>query len=388
MLTSGKNPDTEGVSLYFHIPFCTKKCAYCHFYVLPDKDPFHKLLLEGLLIDIDRWGPLLTHKRLESIYFGGGTPALIGAQPLFRLLEHVRKYLNFDKNNIEITLEANPETITQSLMQDYAAAGVNRVSIGIQSLDDALLKKLGRTHSASAAIEAVETTARAGIDNISIDLMYDVPCQTLASWKHTLSQASSLPVSHLSLYNLTIEPHTVFFKYRESLQKELPDADCSAQMYRSAIEILGQAGLKQYEISAFARNQRMSHHNIGYWTGRPFIGFGPSAFSYWDGRRFRAVAHLHKYVEALRENHSPEDFSEKLPSEKQQRELLAIALRLCEGVDLKEFQSRHGSLDTDLVRTLHQLRDQELITWKKDPETILLTQKGRLFYDTVASEIV
>lgn len=376
----------EEISLYFHIPFCTKKCDYCHFYVLPDKVALHQLLIEGLELDLVRCAPLLAGKKLHSIYFGGGTPALLGAGPLAMLLDKVRTIIPFENQEVEITLEANPERISPSLMQAYSSAGVNRVSIGIQTLDDGLLGILGRTHRASAAIKAIEATASAGIPNISIDLMYDIPGQTLASWKHTLMQIANMPITHLSLYNLTIEPHTVFFKYRESLQKQLPDAECSAEMYQTARETFDSCGLKQYEISAFAKKDFYSRHNIGYWTGRPFLGFGPSAFSYWEGRRFRAVANLQRYVKALSNQLSPEDFSETLPPENRRRELLAIALRLLSGVDLVAFEAAHGSLNADTHLSIQKLQQQGLLVLNGNH--LALTDRGLLFYDTVATEIV
>lgn len=342
--------------------------------------------MEGLLLDIALWAPHLANKKITSIYFGGGTPALLGAKPLLQLLDAVRTYVPFNSYDIEITLEANPETVTLELMRDYAAAGVNRISIGVQSLDDDLLRKLGRTHHAAAAIKAIETTAAAGISNISIDLMYDIPCQTLSSWQHTLKQASTLPIMHLSLYNLTIEPHTVFFKYQEALRKELPDAECSTQMYKMAVDALENCGLHQYEISAFARNGQYSRHNTGYWIGRPFLGFGPSAFSYWQGKRFRAVAHLQRYVEALRTGRSPIDFSEELEPEKHRRELFVIALRLRDGVDCAAFERLHGFLDAETRRVLKVLEEQGLL--EKHGNIVMLTERGVLFYDTVAVELI
>jgi len=379
-------PTTGDISLYFHIPFCTKKCHYCHFFVLLDKISEHKRLIEAICLDIDLWAQALSGKRLVSIYFGGGTPSLLKPEEISAILSHVNKIIPFDPAKIEITLEANPETITKEKMRAFADCGINRVSIGVQTLDDALLEKLGRTHRAQTSINAVEATASAGFDNITIDLMYDIPCQTMESWQNTLQGVIKLPISHLSLYNLTIEPHTVFFKYQEKLRKELPDAECSADMYKMAQSVLEGSGLKQYEISAFARDGAVSRHNIGYWTGRPFLGFGPSAFSYWEGKRFRAVANLNRYEEALRSSRSPVDFSEELLPEQRRRELLAIALRLKSGVDLIDFQQQQGLLDPALMDTIHNLQKEGLLAITQN--TISLTEKGILFYDTVAVEII
>lgn len=374
------------ISLYFHIPFCKKKCDYCHFFVLPDKDIFRQQLAEGFDRELDLWAQQLAGKKLASIYFGGGTPSLFGPEPIAKILEKVHRIIPFDSKQIEITLEANPDFLSGGLMSAYANAGVNRVSIGIQSLDNNLLKLLGRTHDCSKALDAVAVTSDAGISNVSVDLMYDIPGQTLQSWQNTLQQIAGLPITHLSLYNLTIEPHTVFFKYRESLCKQLPDDESSTQMYQMAIDTFEANGLSQYEISAFARDGLYSRHNVGYWTGRPFLGLGPSAFSYWQGRRFRNVANLNRYVQALREGHSPVDFEEELEPVKRRRELLTIALRLRSGVDTGPFENQHGMLDEQTLATLQRLQQEGLL--EHSGGVCKLTQRGILFYDTIAVELI
>jgi oxygen-independent coproporphyrinogen III oxidase len=380
LLNSASSP----ISLYFHIPFCTKKCAYCHFFVLPDKDPFKQQLMQGLYLEWQRWLPALLGKKIVSIYFGGGTPALIGAEAIEKILGWVKT--SFDCTNAEITLEANPENINPALMKAYANAGINRVSIGVQTLDTQLLEVLQRIHDPKKALDAIQLTYDAGISNISIDLMYDLPGQTIASWQRTLEEARKQPITHLSLYNLTIEPHTVFFKYRETLQRQLPDAEASLHMYEMAIDMLNEFELKQYEISAFAKNDFFSRHNVGYWTGRPFIGFGPSAFSYWEGRRFRNVANLNRYCKNLESGTSPIDFDELLDLEARKRELLVVQLRLIAGVNLDSFQKIHGQLDLQTQGAIQQLQADGLL--KFEDGYLKMTRKGVLFYDTVAAELV
>lgn len=385
MQTNGNSP-TSVISLYFHIPFCTKKCHYCHFFVLPDKPELHQQLVDALKLEITLWASELKGKQIASIYFGGGTPSLLHPSEIDELLSEVNRHIPFDPTAIEITLEANPETITQAKMAAFAKAGVNRISIGLQTLDNPLLISLGRTHNAQTSIDAVKTTSDAGIHNISIDLMYDIPGQTLHSWEHTLGQIGRLPITHLSLYNLTIEPNTVFFKYREPLKKIVPDPECSANMYKMAVSTLKGYGLEQYEISAFARNGLRSHHNTGYWTGRPFLGFGPSAFSYWEHERFRSVAHFNRYLEALQKGIFPTDFSEKLGPKESRNELLAIGLRLKEGVDCQVFEAKHGPLDPDTHLALESLVRQNLLL--REGSIYRLTDQGTLFYDSVAVEII
>jgi len=377
--------DPNLISLYFHVPFCKKKCDYCHFYVIPDKEPFKVDFMEGLKLEWDRWKDELFDKKVGSIYFGGGTPSLLGPKKISEILSWVRS-LEWMSEEIEITLEANPEDINFDLMKQYASVGINRLSIGVQSLDDSLLSTLSRQHNAKRSIDAINCVRDAGIENISIDLMYDIPHQTLEGWEKTLDVAIKLPVTHLSLYNLVFEKHTVFYKQRSALQSFLPSETESAKMYMMAVEKCQEGDFLQYEISAFEKPGFFSQHNVGYWKGRPFLGFGPSAFSYWKGKRFRNVANLNRYLRKLRDGESPVDYEEELIGENKQRELLAINLRVIEGVDLKEFQSRHGELDPETHHVLQSLTSQGLLEIKD--QRVKLTQQGILFYDTVASEVI
>lgn len=383
--TNGSFLLRQSVSLYFHVPFCRKKCGYCHFYVIPDKPPFIKDYMEGLKLEWERWKLDLLDKEIETIYFGGGTPALIGPDLIAKILQWTRQ-VPWKSQDIEITLEANPEGIDASSIKGFAKAGINRISVGVQSLDDSLLHTLTRTHDAGSAKEAVRLIKRSGIDNISVDLMYDLPGQTMGHWQHTLEEALSLPITHLSLYNLVFEPHTSFFKQKEKLQMLLPKEEISSEMYLEAISQCRKAEFTQYEISAFQRGDCISRHNTGYWLGRPFLGFGPSAFSYWKGKRFRNVSNLSRYVKALKKGESPVDFEEELEAGPRLKELLAINLRLIEGVHLKRFQEKHGMLEDDVLNALEMLSLNGFLVHSDG--TFKLTQKGMLFYDSLASEII
>ena len=363
----------EEISLYFHIPFCKRKCDYCHFYVIPEDENAKELLLKGFQSELALYEPILRNKRVVSLYFGGGTPSLFGPARIENAIKLVGSYCNL-LPDAEITLEANPENITPDLMQSYAQAGINRVSMGIQTLDRELLILLGRLHDPEIALKAVHTTFEAGIRNISIDLMYDLPRQTLDHWESTLTKVQSLPIQHLSLYNLTIEPHTLFFKKQAELRPLLPNEESSLAMYLMAIEKLETAGLKQYEISAFAKPGAESRHNTGYWIGRSFLGFGPSAYSYWEGKRFRNIAHLNKYSQFLQEGKLPIDFEEKLDPEAHRRELFVIQLRLRQGVSLDSFTQVHGPLDQETLKTLNRLTDENFLL--QENGRIKLSQRG------------
>ena len=356
------------ISLYFHFPFCRKKCPYCHFFVIPnrDQDPFLKALLQEWELRL----PLIESSEILSIYFGGGTPSLS--------LEGVKAILSRVTAK-EITVEINPEDGTLTTLQTLKELGVNRISIGAQSFSPMLLKHLGRAHTAKETIQTVEHAKKVGIDNISIDLIYELPYQTLSEWKETIQIAAALPITHLSLYNLTIEPHTLFKKQEKVLRPHMPSEEEGLAMLEAACTHFEEHGLKRYEISAFARDEAHSLHNIGYWKYRNFLGFGPSAFSYLDGNRFRNVCHLGRYIKLLSQKSLPVDFEERLPFPASLHEKIAIGLRMMEGLTLLELPQE----------TKEKLSFLETKGWVKSSGShFALTEKGRLFYDSVAEELI
>jgi oxygen-independent coproporphyrinogen-3 oxidase len=374
------------ISLYFHIPFCSKKCPYCHFFVLPNEESLKKPFVDALLKEWELRLPQLQGKRVVSIYFGGGTPTKLTPLQYQTILEKIYHSKIEIAPDCEITLEANPEDITLPLMKQFRAVGINRVSIGIQSLNDQDLIVLGRSHNASRGSQAVHTVYEAQIFNISIDLMFELPRQTIQGWEDTLQALTRLPLAHLSLYNLTFEPQTVFFKQQQQLLPQLPSEEVRLQMLQIAIQSLESMGLCRYEISAFAKPGLHSRHNIGYWIGRPFFGFGPSAFSYWDKARFSNVSNFNKYLHALHQNHFPVDFEERLAHPRDLQELFAIHLRLVDGIDLTQFCAKHGPLPEVITAPLQKLMERGWI--ERQTDTVKLTASGQLFYDSVSTELI
>lgn len=339
------------------------------------------LFKKSLTIEWQRRLPLLAGKKIVSIYFGGGTPTLFAPQGIQDILEWIHQsHLEVDPD-CEITIEANPEKIDLPLFILLKQMGINRISIGVQSLDDRSLQVLDRIHTAQRARDAIFDAHQAGFTNISIDLMYDLPGQSESSWRATLDHLLDLPFTHCSLYNLTIEPHTLFFQKKEALQKSMPDSEQSLRLLQMAVERLESLGCQRYEISAFAKNGLISRHNSGYWTGRPFLGYGPSAFSYWEGSRFKNRANLHRYAQALATGQSITEFTEKLPYPADVKELLAIRLRLLDGVKENEWP-----LPLETIATLHQLKKEGFL--KHHNDRWKLTDRGILFYDTVAENII
>ncbi len=267
--------------------------------------------------------PLLEGKEIVSIYFGGGTPALLGSEPLREILRWIQESNLQIAKECEITLEVNPEEASPLLFAEFLALGINRLSLGIQSLDDSCLRRLGRTHTALQARRAIESAHRVGFTNLSIDLMTEIPEQTRESLETTLRQIATLPIQHLSLYNLTIEPNTAFARKEKTLKPLLPSPEECLAFLDLTVAHLEAMGLSRYEISAFGRP---SLHNTGYWTARPFLGFGPSAFSYWNQARTRNIPDLKKYQTLLATVQDATDYRECLPFPRNLKELLAVRL--------------------------------------------------------------
>ncbi|NGX63772.1 MAG: Oxygen-independent coproporphyrinogen-III oxidase-like protein YqeR [Candidatus Anoxychlamydiales bacterium] len=373
MQTTGRD-----LSLYFHIPFCKKKCPYCHFYNIYYKTDLEKKYLKAIKIHLNDLKNILQKSNIVSIYFGGGTPSLLSVNTIEDILNIVNP-----KSNIEITIEINPEDFSKEKIKALKALNVNRASVGVQSFDDNLLKILQRRHSAKKAKEVILDIYKCGIENISIDLMYDVIGQDILSFQKTLDEVNLLDITHISLYNLTFEKGTLFYKNRKILEKEVPKETLSLELLNLATSSFEKLGFKRYEISAFAKKGFESFHNLGYWQARDFLGFGPSAFSYFGEKRFQNVCNLQKYIEALDSKKTVVDFEEKLKYPHNINELLAIHLRIVNGIDIIEFEKKNGSIPT---KTLKKLKNSEFIAFDKNH--IRLNEKGLLFYDTLASELI
>jgi oxygen-independent coproporphyrinogen III oxidase len=381
MATTGKLP----LSLYFHIPFCTKKCPYCHFFVIRDNESQKNQLLECffkelLLLKIP------SHFDLISIYFGGGTPSLFGPERIEALISFINQNILPIKKECEVTLEANPENVTLERFQAYKEAGITRVSLGVQSLHDPSLVTIGRTHNSNRSIEAIWQVYQAGITNISIDLMYDRPHQTLQDWEKELEMIKDLPMTHLSLYNMTIEEGSAYKRHEATIKKKMPSDTLSLKLHQKALEKLEELGFERYEISAFCKNGKRSLHNLGYWQGRDFYGLGPSAFSYFDKKRFKNVSNFKFYVDAVSSGQFAYDFEEKLKDDDALKEMLCIGLRVKEGVNLKEFEKKFGQLSLELLKNIETLICKGLLVQERG--YLKLTEQGMLFYDDVGSYLI
>jgi oxygen-independent coproporphyrinogen III oxidase len=373
----------DDFSIYVHLPFCSKKCPYCSFYVIPFQIAKAKAYTDLVKKEWGLYRSLFTSKKLTSLYFGGGTPSLY-PEGICALINAIGE--DFDLSRTEITVEVNPENGSQKLFDTLKKGGVNRISIGAQTFDDALLKKIGRMHTAKETIDAINRCALVGISNISIDLMSELPGQTHEHITHTLDVIKTLPITHLSLYNLQIEPGTSFYKRRKQLEKELPKEKVASEMLINCFTSLEAMGFSRYEISAFAKEGKISKHNFGYWIGRPFLGLGASSFSYLDKERFQNIPHIGKYAKKIDSGDLAINFREKLCSQAALLELLALHFRLIKGFDLKAFQDHHGYLPKESLVEIEKLEKEQLIEKRKD--LFALTPKGALFFDEVAPRLI
>lgn len=376
----------QDFSLYVHFPFCTKKCPYCHFFVLQDKSKQHQDLFNAYISELDTYKESFFNKKLCSIYLGGGTPSLADIRLWHHLIDHIKKLFPEICPDIEVTLEFNPESLNAKKVEKALKAGINRVSLGVQTFDDRLLSLLGRAHTRKDILKGYHEAREAGCQNISLDLMYELPTQNQDIWEHTLEELCRLDPEHVSLYNLTFEKGTPFYRQKDVLSKELPDEQVSLKMYEIMQLKLKQQGYTQYEISAFSKPSYQSAHNTGYWLGREFLGIGPSAFSYMQQRRFQNHANLSQYLSKIKQGVCPVNFDEKLEPEAQKRELLLLALRLNEGVCLESFIKKWGDLEPLVIEKLCLLVKWGMLSQKA--QHFKLTQKGRLLFDELASHIV
>ena len=358
------------LGLYIHIPFCRSKCAYCDFYSLAGAEERMDDYCRALERHLAEVAPQAECHKADTVYFGGGTPSYLGAERLCRLLGSIRKLYKVDKH-AEITLEANPDSATgRKALKRLRKAGFNRLSLGVQSMDDALLQTIGRIHTRQQVQEAVAAARKAGFKNLSLDLIYGLPGQTMEGWEKTLSDAVGLHPEHLSCYGLKLEEGTPL--YRRQGELTFPDEDRQADMYLYAVEFLKQCGYEQYEISNFAKPGFASRHNLKYWLMQEYAGFGPGAHSDFGNVRYGYARDLERYLKGelvLQE-------SETVDSDEREREYLMLRLRTVQGVDPREFEYRFRQRFAPLAALLQQCAREGLAA--QDGNGWHLTAKGFL----------
>ena len=341
---SATPPSRERTALYVHWPFCVSKCPYCDFNSHVREAVDHARWRTALVAEIGHWARGMPGREIGSIFFGGGTPSLMEPDTVAAVIDTAAKSWSF-AGNIEITLEANPNSADASRFSAYRAAGVNRVSLGVQALDDAALQALGRAHDAREARAAVDAAART-FDRFSFDLIYARPEQSVAAWRGELERALVFAGGHLSLYQLTIEKGTPYFAAHRKGALKIPDEDLAAALYETTQEVLEARGMPAYEISNHARPGGESRHNLAYWRSDDYVGIGPGA----HGRvTLDSVTHAvanrrspEAWLEAVeRDGHAAEEFR-ALGAEERRDEVVMMGLRIAEGISRDRFRARTG----------------------------------------------
>ena len=370
--------------LYVHIPFCEKKCIYCDFYSI-ESFRAHDRCLSARHAGIDLRARLLPDAtRFHSMFFGGGTPSLLSDVQLGGIIEALQAPFDFDPP-IEITVECNPGTVTVEKLRGYRAAGVNRLSFGVQSFHAHDLEFLTRIHSAEQAEEAVASAFAAGIKNVNVDLMFSLPGQTPERWMHNLERARALGTTHLSCYSLTVEQGTPLARMVDRGIVGMPPEESDAALFELTMDTLAGWGFRQYEVSNYALPGFESRHNLTYWRHEDYLGFGPSAHSTLHGRRWWNARSLDKYL-ALIESHTlPETGGELLGPATLRSEYIFLHLR-SEGIDLSDFTRRFGS---DLHTHNRAFIDRCLVEGllSLDAGRLSLTRKGLLVCDEICAEL-
>ena len=330
--------------IYIHVPFCKAKCPYCDFYSIPRLGQIPDYL-RALDREIGLYRGQIAFA--DTIYFGGGTPSLLAADQIQRILDTLFSTFTF-AHDVEITLEANPGTITRQDLDGYRVAGVNRLNLGLQSIDDARLRFLGRIHTARQGREAYRLARDAGFDNVGLDLIYGLPGQTLGQWAPELEAVADFQAEHLSCYTLTLEEGTPLAVDVEKGRVDAPDEARVGELFAHTVKWLNHHGYRQYEISNFARvnggdgPDRRSRHNRKYWLFAPYLGFGPSAHSFANGRRWWNRQDLDRYLADLDAGQTPVADAETLTHEQQMIEFIYLGLRQTDGIDTVEYQRRFG----------------------------------------------
>ncbi|MAT39414.1 MAG: coproporphyrinogen III oxidase [Ectothiorhodospiraceae bacterium] len=369
--------------LYIHIPFCETKCIYCDFYSVESTDEKGRFL-EALLWELEERAGEAGDTVFESVFLGGGTPSLLDAGQMERLMNTLRKHYRITPD-AEVTTEANPGTTSLEKLRAYRELGINRISFGVQSFHDDDLKFLSRIHTADEARESIANAHEAGFDNINLDLMFSLPGQTPQRWKANLEEARQLETKHISCYSLTVENGTALATMVRNRAVTMPPNESDALLFERTMSTMAEWGFRQYEISNYALPGYECRHNLGYWRLADYLGFGPSAHGTWNEHRRWNVSNLRSYIEACERKELPIAGGEYLTREMRQEEFIYLRLR-SEGINSIEYEARFGSdFYTDRGAQLQPLLAGELLIDREG--TIKLSEKGILFADEICTRL-
>ena len=382
----------QELGIYIHIPFCAKKCYYCDFVSYPNMKEKQKEYVEALKKEIKSYD--LQNYNITTIYIGGGTPSYIESKYIVEVLEYIKSKLNANETkfeNMEITIEVNPGTVTKEKLLDYKKVGINRLSIGLQSTNDRLLKQIGRIHKYQDFLQTYNLARNVGFTNINIDLMLGLPNQSIKDLKESIEKVISLQPEHVSIYSLIVEEGTKLYKQIETGELQLPEEELERKMYWYTKSKLELAGYKHYEISNYAKPKRESKHNSNCWEQKQYIGIGASAHSYLDNIRYCNVSNLKEYISNMENVEA--DFEEKyIVNERQnledrKNEFMLLGLRKIDGVSIAMFKEKY--VENPIFRyrnSLEKLVNEGLVLI--DGDMIKLTNKGLDLANIVWEEFI
>jgi len=368
--------------IYIHIPFCESKCGYCDFFSVTNLDQVKKFL-SGLEKEIELYAVKYgKNETFDTIYIGGGTPSILSYLQINRILNSLFKNFRISEN-AEITIEINPGTINKSKLTEFNKAGINRLSIGVQSFNENELKFLGRIHSAEESVKSLQYAIEAGFENLSIDLIYALPNQSLSDWEISIRKAIELNPTHISAYNLTIEKGTPFYDLKTNGKLKTLSESKEKEFFDITDVSFSDAGYNHYEISNFAKGEKnISKHNYKYWQHNNYLGLGPSAHSFWNNQRWGNYKSVEKYLLNLRKNIEPVEFTETLSTKDLEFEHIFLSLRTYGGLDLIKFQKRFRSDFKSKYKSIFsKLVNKEYA--KINDINFKLTNKGMALYDEI-----
>lgn len=368
--------------LYVHIPFCKSKCRYCDFNSFAGKDECIAPYFHALKKEISYWAEAEKGRRFDTVYFGGGTPSYMSPEILESTIAHIKNEMILTED-CEITVECNPATMDNEGFERLKLVGANRISIGLQSTDDSMLKVLGRIHSLEDFERCFLYARGAGFKNISLDLMYGLPGQTMKMWEETLEKAAAYRPEHISAYALKIEEGTPFSK----MDLDLPDEDVSADMYQRMVEILEEKGYHRYEISNFAKPGFESRHNQKYWERVDYLGVGAGAYSCFDNKRFSNTREVWEYIFSVLDKGNAVCEEAVLSEKERMSEFVFLGLRLQKGISLKEFEGRFGVSFSEVFGKAAE----KYIDWGflvKDGDRLFFSPKGFFVSNTILADFV
>ena len=378
------HPLKTASSIYVHIPFCATKCYYCAFNTYAFHKEQAKAYLAALRTEMELYAP--ETEPLQTIFIGGGTPSILSTNALAQLFTDIQQHFQITPD-AEITVECNPGTVDNEKLRVMKANGVNRLSFGLQAMQDEILKQLGRIHTVTEFLESYRLARENGFENINIDLIFALPDQTMKAWHHTLNEVISLEPDHISAYNLVMEETTPFYEAWQAGELLLPTEDTEADMFQYTIETLTTHGYTHYEICNFAKPDHYAKHNLVYWNNQPCIGLGAGASGYVNGVRYTNIRGIPPYINKLSKRNKPIADTERLTGNAEKAETLMLALRKREGISLEDYQNRFGEeIEVAFADILKKWIDLQLL--ERTATHLRLTHRGRFLANEVLIELI